>query len=269
MIAKTGVLHSVPARDIELNICRRLYEAWDLRPAHLPRIIRHGRPSCRQGMGGLVATKGMPAMHAEVSPGEAGSPSSFSRNIPRDMIEGTPSNTRRRTYLRSRKLQANGLGGQSSNPRNSKQMTRRTKCKKIAARKTHEVFKTGASECAHTCRWLRVLPVVPLAARPLVLPVVPLPAPIPRYSEPSGDAGRLPQLPLASRLPPGRGPAVNPREMKTERSEGKNGEILGAQAVLNENSTKRDAERRFRISTASANRIRTRNSPAARKTSLA
>ena len=78
-----------------------------------------------------------------------------------------------------------------------------------------------------------------------------------------------PQLPLASRLPPGRGPAVNPREMKTERSEGKNGEILGAQAVLNENSTKRDAERRFRISTASANRIRTRNSPAARKTSLA
>ena len=144
-----------------------------------------------------------------------------------------------------------------ANPGNSKQMTRRTKCKKIAARKTHEVFKTGASERAHTCRWLRVLPVVPL------------PAPIPRYSEPSGDAGRLPQLPLASRLPPGRGPAVNPREMKTERSEGKNGEILGAQAVLNENSTKRDAERRFRISTASANRIRTRNSPAARKTSLA
>ena len=62
---------------------------------------------------------------------------------------------------------------------------------------------------------------------------------------------------------------MNPREMKTERSEGKNGEILGAQAVLNENSTKRDAERRFRISTASANRIRTRNSPAARKTSPA
>ena len=122
MIAKTGVLHSVPARDIELNICRRLYEAWDLRPAHLPRIIRHGRPSCRQGMGGLVATKGMPAMHAEVSPGEAGSPSSFSRNIPRDMIEGTPSNTRRRTYLRSRELQANGLGGPSSNQGNSKQM---------------------------------------------------------------------------------------------------------------------------------------------------
>ena len=85
-----------------------------------------------------------------------------------------------------------------------------------------------------------------------------------------GGAGRLPpQLPLASRLSPGRGPAVNPREMKTERSEGKNGEILGAQAVLNENSTKRDAERRFRISTASANRIRTRNSPAARKTSPA
>ena len=180
MIAKTGVLHSVPARDIELNICRRLYEAWDLRPAHLPRIIRHGRPSCRQGMGGLVATNGMPAMHAEVSPGEAGSPSSFSRNNPRDMIEGTPSNTRRRTYLRSRELQANGLGGPSSNQGtpskwarrtklksrelqakgpggpssnrwNSKQMTRRTKSKKIATRKTHEVLKTGAWECTHTC----------------------------------------------------------------------------------------------------------------------
>ena len=67
-----------------------------------------------------------------------------------------------------------------ANPGNSKQMTRRTKCKKIAARKTHEVFKTGASECAHTCRWLRVLPVVPP------------PAPNSRYSEPSGDAGRLP-----------------------------------------------------------------------------
>ena len=82
-----------------------------------------------------------------------------------------------------------------ANPGNSKQMTRRTKCKKIAARKTHEVFKTGASECAHTCRWLRVLPVVPL------------PAPIPRYSEPSGDAGRLPpapaSLPTPARARPG------------------------------------------------------------------
>ena len=78
---------------------------------------------------------------------------------------------------------------------------------------------------------------------------------------PAGEPAGSPQLPLASRLPPGRGPAVNPREMKTERSEGKNGEILGAQAVLNENSTKRDAERRFRISTEFANRIRTRNEP--------
>ena len=73
-------------------------------------------------------------------------------------------------------------------------MTRRTECKKIAARKTNEAFKTGASECAHTCRWLRVLPVVPVVVLPPVLPVVPLPAPISRYSEPSGDgpAGRLP-----------------------------------------------------------------------------
>ena len=79
-----------------------------------------------------------------------------------------------------------------ANPGNSKQMTRRTKCKKIAARKTNEVFKTGTSECAHTCRWLRVLPVVPVVVLPPVLPVVPLPAPISRYSEPSGDAGWLP-----------------------------------------------------------------------------
>ena len=148
-------------------------------------------------------------------------------------------------------------------------MTRRTKCKKIAARRTHEVIKTGASECAHTCRWLRVLPVVPLAVLPPVLPVVPLPAPISRYSEPSGDADWLPQLPLASRLPPGRSPAVNPREMDAERSEGKNGENLGARAVLNDNSTKRDAERRFRVSTEFANRIRTRNKPGRAKTRLA
>ena len=45
-------------------------------------------------------------------------------------------------------------------------MTRRTECKKIATRKTHEVFKTGASECAHTWRWLRVLPVVLVVVLP-------------------------------------------------------------------------------------------------------
>ena len=92
------------------------------------------------------------------------------------------------------------------NAGNSKQMTRRTNCKKIATRKTHEVSKTGASEGAHTCRWLRVLPVVvqlvalppalpvlvQLVVLPLVLPMVPLPALISRYSEPSRDAGWLP-----------------------------------------------------------------------------
>ena len=57
-------------------------------------------------MGGLVTTNRVPAMHAEVSPGEAGSPSSFSRNNPRDMIEGTPSNTLRRTELESGEFQA-------------------------------------------------------------------------------------------------------------------------------------------------------------------
>ena len=144
-----------------------------------------------------------------------------------------------------------------ANPGNSKQMTRRTKCKKIAARKTHEVFKTGASECAHTCRWLRVLPVVPL------------PAPNSRYSEPSGDAGRLPPAPASLPTPARARPGGESKRNEDRAKRGQNGEILGAQAVLNENSTKRDAERRFRISTASANRIRTRNSPAARKTSLA
>ena len=49
------------------------------------------------GMDDLVVANGVPAMHAEVSPGEAGSPRGFSRNNPRDKIEGTPSKTRRRT----------------------------------------------------------------------------------------------------------------------------------------------------------------------------
>ena len=92
-------------------------------------------------------------------------------------------------------------------------MTRKTNCKKIAARKTHEVSKTGASEGAHTCRRLRALPVVvqlvllppvlPVMAQlvmlPPVLPVVPLPAPVSRYSEPSGDGPAGRRLPASLR----------------------------------------------------------------------
>ena len=104
-------------------------------------------------------------------------------------------------------------------------MTRRTECKKIAARKTNEAFKTGASECAHTCRWLRVLPVVLVVVLPPVLPVVPLPAPNSRYSEPSGDgpAGRRlpPSLRPAAVARPGLSMAWSSRHIRTERSEGK------------------------------------------------
>ena len=51
------------------------------------------------------------------------------------------------------------------------------------------------------CR-LRVLPVVQLVVLPPVLPVVPLPAPVSRYSEPSGDG------PAGRRLPPSLRPAA-------------------------------------------------------------
>ena len=113
-----------------------------------------------------------------------------------------------------------------ANPGNSKQMTRRTECKKIAARKTNEAFKTGASECAHTCRWLRVLPVVLVVVLPPVLPVVPLPAPNSRYSEPSGDG------PVVRRLRPGLRPAAAARpsrawlKVQDKPSRAKRGKIL-------------------------------------------
>ena len=75
------------------------------------------------------------------------------------------------------------------------------------------------------CCRLRVLPVVQLAVLPPVLPVMPLPAPISRYSEPSGGgpAGRRlpPSLRPAAVSRPGLSMALSSRHIRTERSEGK------------------------------------------------
>ena len=132
-------------------MCRRLYEAWDLRPAHLNRIIRHGRPSCRQIMGGLVATNRVSAKHAEVSPGEARSPRSFSRNNPRDRIDqirGIPSKTPARIDHNRGNSKQMGQENRAQIEGTPSKMPRRTELK--VARAKHLERKTIAAWITNT-----------------------------------------------------------------------------------------------------------------------